>query len=111
MAELAYFKSGDGVEHMVEVGTAAFAHMAKPGNGFTRFTESGERYVDPVETEIEADENAEIDLSKLNRTELIEKAAELGIEIDADDKAQTKKVIIAAIDAKLAESEETADES
>lgn len=102
--KIAKFISGDGVEHTVEVGTPAFAHMVK--EGFQRLDAPAKktRMLGAGES---ADETPEVDLSTLKRDELIEKAAELGIEIDAADKTQTKKVIIAAIEAKLAE---TADE-
>jgi len=57
--------------------------------------------VKAVETVSEVDEV--VDLSKLNRDGLIARAAEVGVVIDAADKAQTKAVIIKAIEAKLAE--------
>jgi hypothetical protein len=91
---IAKFESGDGVLHTVTVGSPAYQKMVKEGF----------KQLDAPSVEPDADaEPAPIDLSKLNRTGLIEKAAELGIEIDAEDKSQTKKVIIAAIEAKQAE--------
>lgn len=90
---LVKFISGDGVEHEVEETSMAAEIMRQ--NGFQQIGGS--------EPGAEA-ETVTIVLSKLNRAELIAEAGRRGIVIDPDDKAQTKKVIIAAIEA----AEETA---
>jgi hypothetical protein len=103
---LVKFISGDGVEHEVEE-TSMAAEIIRQ-NGFQRV--DAEQAKPGRELGAGSSEPKPLDLSKLGRPALIDEAAKLGITIDADDKAQTKKVIIAAIEAKLAEEPE-ADES
>lgn len=82
------FISGDGVEHEVEETSMAADIMRQ--NGF-QLVEEGSTIQEPEAEPV-------VVLSKLNRTDLIAEAAKRGIVIDPDDKAQTKRVIIEAIE-------------
>lgn len=102
------FVSGDGVEHEVEETSVAADLMRQ--NGFQQIggpepKASGRMLGAGVLPDSKA-QPAAVDLSKLNRDGLIAEAAKVGIPIDAADKAQTKKVIVAAIEAKLAQADD-----
>lgn len=117
---IAKFKRGDGIEFETEVGSASFELMEKDG-GFERLdTEPAEKESGRVlvtgklknTVSTLTDDPPAVDLKKLNKTQLIEEAAKLGLTIDAKAKNAD---IIAAIEqarkaaAEAASSEETED--
>ena len=95
MAELAKFISGDGVEHEVEVGSAAFGQMVK--NGFQRTDLPAPVAID------EGSEPAKVELEDLSMAQLSIKADYLGIHFAPRTK---KAAMIEAIKkAEIADSE------
>ncbi len=97
---LVKFISGDGVEHEVEETSLAAEIMRQ--NGLHQV--GGET---PATTATEPDANAvpaPKDRSKMKKAELVAEAEELGVEVVPD--SMTNKQIIAAIEAKLAETAE-----
>lgn len=94
-----WFRGSEGNDISCNEGSVAFKLMTSDGS-FTRIDGPGgvEVFVTSAQ-EPETKAEPVVVLSKLNRTELIAEAAKRGIVIDPDDKAQTKRVIIALIEA------------
>lgn len=84
----AKFRRSDGLELEAEIGSASFEMMEKQGD-FQRIDD------EPAK----AESDVEIDLSKLNKKQLLEEAAKRGVEADEQ---MTKAAIIAAVEAKAA---------
>lgn len=92
------FISGDGVEHEVEETSAAAEVMRNAG--FQRLDVEEVVYTDQDVLEQSDGEDATakpVNLTKLNKAELVAKAEELGIDVVPD--SMTKAQIIAAIEA------------
>ena len=105
MTEQARFRGPGDVIHTPEIGSITFDLMVEDG-GFTRINEDGTDYVEPQpqsggqESEVQSpklvDEQT-VDLSKLNKAQLIAEAEKRGVTIVPDE--MTRAQIIEAIEA------------